>query len=186
MLFSFTARICIRRNRSVFFLIYFACWQLVKEILEKHDQNKQNETNPEVDDGDFEVDVAERDQADDEDVEVKIAEGDQVDDEDVEVEIAEGDQVDDEDVEVEVAEGDQTDDKDVDVDVKENVEAEVQEDVELEIEDDVEVEEAQVHDVGLRCEGVRVDEVMRSQEEMQISYPDQVEVGTVLLKRTRS
>ena len=156
MLFSFTARICIRRNRSVFFLIYFACWQLVKEILEKHDQNKQNETNPEVDDGD------------------------------VEVEIAEGDQVDDEDVEVEVAEGDQTDDKDVDVDVKENVEAEVQEDVELEIEDDVEVEEAQVHDVGLRCEGVRVDEVMRSQEEMQISYPDQVEVGTVLLKRTRS
>ena len=76
-------------------------WQLVKEILEEHDQNIQNETNSEVDD---------------------------------------------EDVEVEVAKGDQADDKDVEVEVKENVEAEVQEDVELEI--------------------------------------DQVEVGTVLLKRT--
>ena len=84
--------------------------------------------------------------------------------------------MDDEDVEVEVAEGDQTDDKDVEVEVKENVEAEFQ--------DDVEVEEAEVHDVGVRCEGVRVDEVRRSQEEMQISNLVQVEVGTVLLKRT--
>ena len=76
-------------------------WQLVKEILEEHDQNIQNETNSEVDD---------------------------------------------ENVEVEVAEGDQADEKHVEVEVKENVEAEVQEDVELEI--------------------------------------DQVEVGTVSLKRT--
>ena len=76
-------------------------WQLVKEILEEHDQNIQNETNSEVED---------------------------------------------EDVEVEIAEGDQADDEDVEVEVKENVEAVVQEDVKLEI--------------------------------------DQVEVGTVLLKRT--
>ena len=37
---------------------------------------------------------------------------------------------------------------------------------------------------GVRCEGLRVDEVMRSQEEMQISDLDQVEVGTVLSNNT--
>ena len=37
---------------------------------------------------------------------------------------------------------------------------------------------------GVRCEGLWVDEVMRSQEEMQISDLDQVEVGTVLSNNT--
>ena len=181
-----------------FFKFILLSWQLVNEILEKHDQNQQNETSSEVDedvevgvvegdhvdDEDVEVEVAEGDQVDDEDVEVEVAEGDHVDDEDVEVEVAEGDQADDEDVEVVVAEGDQADDEDVEVDRKENVEAEVENDVELEVEDDVEVEEAEVHDVGVRCEGLRVDEVMRPQEEMQVSPLDQVEVVTVQLKRT--
>ena len=89
-------------------------WQLVKEILEEHDQNIQNETNSEVEDEDVEVEIAEGDQADDEDVEVEVAEGDQTNDEDVEMQVAEGDQANDEEVEVEVAEGDQADDSDWD------------------------------------------------------------------------
>ena len=38
--------------------------------------------------------------------------------------------------------------------------------------------------MGVHCEGLRVDVVMRSQEKMQISDLEKVEVGSVLLKRT--
>ena len=50
--------------------------------------------------------------------------------------------------------------------------------------EDVQGSEALQVDVGVRCEGLQVDAVVQSQEEMQISDLEQVEVGTVLLKRT--
>ena len=50
--------------------------------------------------------------------------------------------------------------------------------------EDVQGSEALQVDVGVCCEGLQVDAVVQSQEEMQISDLEQVEVGTVLLKRT--
>ena len=38
--------------------------------------------------------------------------------------------------------------------------------------------------MGVCCEGLQVDAVVQSQEEMQISDLAKVEVGSVLLKRT--